>query len=151
MKATRAEIADILRTLDQTPKALARSTSRAEAARLRLKPDARSWSALDILAHLRSCADVWGASIQSMLAEVEPSLPDIHPRKWVEQTDYAEIEFAASLRAFARQRRNLLNTLKSLPCEAWERGARIGGRRHTVFTQARRMAKHEFAGSLTGP
>ena len=78
-----------------------------------------------------------------MLAEDEPTLPDLHPRHWEKETDYRKISFAASLKAFAGQRRKLLCLLRSLSFEAWERGANIGGRRHTVFTQARRLAKHE--------
>ena len=143
MKATPAEIQQILSALDETPRRLTRASSRADANRLRLKPDPRGWSAVDILSHLRSCADVWGGSIESMLSEDEPTLPDIHPRQWQKQTDYETLSFARSLRAFAGQRGKLLNMLKSLTFVQWERGARIGGRRHTVFTQARRLAKHE--------
>ena len=40
-------------------------------------------------------------------------------------------------------RENLLRVLHALPAADLERGAVILGRRHTVFTQARRMAKHE--------
>jgi len=32
-----------------------------------------------------------------------------------------------------------------LPFEAWERSAIIFERKHTIFTQTRRMAKHEMA------
>jgi hypothetical protein len=34
--------------------------------------------------------------------------------------------------------------LQVLPFEAWERSALIFERRHTVFTQIRRLAKHEL-------
>ena len=143
MKATSSEVAKALALLEETPRRLTAASSRTEAARLRLKPDARGWSAVDVLAHLRACADVWGASIVFMLSENEPTLPDLHPRKWIKQTNYPDLLFADSLQAFTRQRENLLEILQDLPFEDWSRGAMIGGRRHTVFTQARRMAKHE--------
>ena len=143
MKATRAEIERILAALDETPRWLTRSTSRVDAKRLRLKPDPASWSAVDILSHLRACSDVWGASIDSMLSEDEPALPEIHPRQWQKQADYDTLSFGESLKIFARQRRGLLKMLTALAFEDWERGAMLGGRRHTVFTQARRLAKHE--------
>jgi hypothetical protein len=57
MKATPAEITKALLILDETPRRLAAASTHADAARLRLKPDARGWSAVDVLAHLRSCAD----------------------------------------------------------------------------------------------
>ncbi len=48
-----------------------------------------------------------------------------------------------SLQVFSLQRENLLRVLKALPFVAWERSAIIFERKHTVFTQTRRMAKHE--------
>jgi hypothetical protein len=147
MKITITEIENILLTLDQTPKGLARLASRADASRLRFKPDARSWSAADVLAHLRACADVWTASIVFMLNRDEPILPDLHPGNWLKQTNYPALLFADSLTAFTKQRRNLLDVLLESTQADWERGAYIGGQRYTVFGQARRMAKHE-AGHL---
>lgn len=143
MKATPAEIRKALAILDETPRRLAAAASRADEARARFKPDPKSWSAVEALSHLRACADVWGGSIESMLAEDEPSLPDIHPRQWIKQTNYPDLAFMESLHAFSRQREKLLRLLNSLTFEQWERVAWIRGRRHTVFTQARRMTKHE--------
>ena len=98
---------------------------------------------MDVLSHLRSCADVWGSSIIFMLTGNEPTLPDTHPRAWVKQTNYSTLLFVESLKAFTYQRDNLLDILLENSLDDWERGAIIGGRRHTVFTQALRMAKHE--------
>src|SRR5215216_2050961 len=103
----------------------------------------KSWSANDILAHLRSCTDLWTHSIYAMLAEDEPEFSDVNERKWAKVTHYSELPFEESLQAFSLQRKNLLRVLQALPFEAWERSAIIFGRKHTVFMQARRMAKHE--------
>jgi hypothetical protein len=78
-----------------------------------------------------------------MLAEREPALPDINERKWAKVTGYAEVPFAESFQAYVFQREILLRILKALPFDAWERSAVISGRKHTVFTQVRRLAKHE--------
>jgi hypothetical protein len=143
MKATPPEIERILIALDETPRRLTRSTARTDAAHLRLRPDARSWSAVDILSHLRACSDLWTHSIYAMLAEKEPLLADIDERKWAKAARYGEWDFAVLLSTFTQQRRELLLVLRGLPGEAWEQSALIAGRRHTVFTQARRLAKHE--------
>ncbi|HVN14186.1 MAG TPA: DinB family protein [Anaerolineales bacterium] len=143
MKATEAEIQKALMILEETPRRLFARTSNLRDANLHFSPDAKSWSASDILAHLRSCADVWTHSIYAMLAEENPVLPDINERKWAKVTRYAELPFAESLQAFSWQRANLLRVLKELPFESWERSAIIFERKHTVFTQTRRMAKHE--------
>ena len=104
----------------------------------------KSWSVHDILAHLRSCADLWTYSIYAMLAEKEPSFSDINERKWAKVTHYAEMPFNQSFQAYSLQRESLVRVLKDLPFDSWERSAMIFERRHTVFIQMRRMAKHEI-------
>jgi hypothetical protein len=137
------EIEDVLNLLAETPQRLATASGTFENSRLQFKPDKESWSANDILAHLRACADVWGKSIERMLAEDNPTLSHISPRTWVRKTDYPELAFHESLQAFVRQRAELLDTLKKLDVEGWSRGAIIKGRTHTVFSQAQRLAHHE--------
>lgn len=48
-----------------------------------------------------------------------------------------------SFQAFSLQRDHLVRVLKPLSSESWERSALIFDRRRTVFTQVRRLAKHE--------
>jgi hypothetical protein len=143
MKATPGEIEKYVELLEEMPRSLARTIGNIDDARLQYKSDRQSWSANDILAHIRSCAEVWGKSIEAMLSEDTPTLPDIHPRKWIKETNYLELPFHESFHAFIKQREKLLRTLRKLPLEDWSRAATIAGRKHTVFTQARRMAKHE--------
>ena len=59
MKATPAEIKKYLQALEETPLVVARLSKSWDEARLQFRPDPQSWSVNDILAHLRSCADVW--------------------------------------------------------------------------------------------
>jgi hypothetical protein len=105
------------------------------------------WSANDVLAHLRACADVWGGCIQTMLAEDHPTLRAINPRTWIKRTDYRELDFHASLAAFAAQRAGLLAVLDPLPPAAWLRGATVTGAgaplERTVNTYARGLVHHE--------
>jgi DinB superfamily len=143
MKATPSEIENYLRIISETPQQIAQAAKGLEEARLQFKPDGKSWSANDNLAHLRSCADLWTHSIYAMLAENKPVFSDIDERKWAKVTRYDELSFAESLQVFSLQRENLLRVLKALPFESWERSAIIFERKHTVFTQTRRMAKHE--------
>ena len=143
MKATASKIEKYLRLLEETTHRIDAASKGIDDMRLQFKPDKKSWSANDILAHLRSCSDLWTHSIYAMLAEHEPVFSDIDERKWAKVTRYAELPFAESFQAFSLQRENLLRVLKSLPFESWEKSAIIFERNHTVFTQARRMAKHE--------
>ena len=143
MKLTPPDIQKCLELLSDTPRRFTTASENMDDSRLGRKPDPATWSALETLAHLRSCADVWGASIESMLAGQEPVLPDIHPREWIKRTDYLTLQYSDLLQAFSCQRGRLLKFLNRLEFEAWSHGAQIGGRRQTVFTQARRMAIHE--------
>jgi hypothetical protein len=58
MKATLSEIEKYLRILSETTQEIAQVAKGLDEARLRFKSDKKSWSANDILAHLRSCADL---------------------------------------------------------------------------------------------
>src|SRR5262249_45036243 len=83
-------------------------------------------------------------SIYAMLAEESPKLALLDERRWAKATGYVRLKFRPSLRAFILQREELLDVLQKLPFDAWSRKADIGGRNHTVFSQARRMALHEI-------
>lgn len=143
MKATVSEIEKYLKVISETSERIAQATKGFDEAHLQLSADSKSWSVNDILAHLRSCADLWTHSIYAMLAENEPIFSDINERKWAKVTRYAELPFQESFQVFSLQRENLLRVLKTLSFESWERSAIIFERKHTVFTQIRRLAKHE--------
>jgi hypothetical protein len=143
VKATPAEVQKYLGVISETPGKIGVLVKGWEEHRLQYRADARSWSASDILAHLRSCADLWTYSIYAMLAEKEPSFSDINERKWAKVTRYADLPFHQSFQAYSLQRESLVRVLKDLPFDSWERSAMIFERRHTVFTQTRRLAKHE--------
>lgn len=133
----------IVAQLDALPGRLVRLTAGVGEDRLRRAPGIKGWSVTDILAHLRACADLWGHSIYAMLAATDVVLPDIDERRWAKAARYAEAPFEAALQAYVLQRGNLVRVLRALDPEAWERSGLIFGRRHTVFSQARRMARHE--------
>ena len=101
-------IQEALTLLAETPARIADLTSGLSPAQLRTRPSADEWSANDVLAHLRACADVRGGYILTMLAEDRPTLRAMSPRTWMRKTDYPELEFEASFRAFAKQRADLL-------------------------------------------
>ena len=143
MKATLTEIEKYLNLHEETPRRLLKSTKSIGEARLRQRTAKESWSVNDILAHLRACTDVWGDSIERMLAEENPIVPYRHPRQWIKKTDYPKLPFHESLQIFTAQRKKLLRVLKRLSFEDWSRVATIKGQTHTVFTQVRRMALHE--------
>jgi hypothetical protein len=137
----------VLTILAQTPPRIAALTAGLAPAQLRTAPPDDEWSANDVLAHLRACADVWGNCIALIIAEDTPTLRAVNPRSWIKKTDYRELGFPPSLRAFATQRADLLAVLKPLPEEGWARAARVTGAgtvlERTVLSYAERLARHE--------
>jgi hypothetical protein len=145
--AEAAEIEQILAWLGQTPRHIAELVQERPSERLQARPDPDTWSANDILAHLRACADVWGKSILAMIAQDHPTLRYVSPRTWMKKTTYATLDFRASLQAFAEQRAELMKVLSHLDAAGWSRGATFTGttrgREATVMNYARRIADHE--------
>jgi len=140
-------IEQVLTLLAETPPRIAALTAGLAPAQLRTAPDHGGWSANDVLAHLRACADVWGNCIVAMIAEDTPTLRAVNPRTWIKQTDYRDLEFRPSLRAFATQRADLLAVLEPLPHEGWSRAATVTGAgkvlERTVLSYAQWLARHE--------
>lgn len=116
-------------------------------ARVQRAPHRDEWSVNDVLAHLRSCGDMWGKYMATILAEDRPTIRATSPRTWIKKTNYPELEFAISFRAFAKQRAELLRLLRPLPKAAWYRTAMVTGagrpRERTVFEYAQWLADHE--------
>ena len=143
MKTNSSGIDAVLSILNETPGRLSNLIMAFDDRHLYSPPGVKTWSVSEILAHMRACADIWTFSIYAMLTEKEPILPDINERKWAKVMAYARLPIIISLQAFTFQREGLLRVLKPLPKEGWEHGSLIMERKHTVFTQARRMAYHE--------
>jgi hypothetical protein len=140
-------VEQILTLLAETPQRIAALTAGLAPAQLHAAPARDEWSINDVLAHLRACADVWGECMVTMVAEDRPTLKAVNPRSWLNKTNYLDLEFRPSLRAFARQRADLLAVLDPLPRKAWSRRATVTGAgavlERTVLFYGRWLAGHE--------
>lgn len=147
MPNTALTMEQILTMLATGPPRIAALTAGLALTQLHIPPNAGEWSANDVLAHLRSCADVWGYCIATIIAEDKPTIRAVNPRTWIKKTDYLEQEFQPSLHAFTMQRTELLAVLESLAPEDWSREATVTGAgkalERTVLSYAEWMATHE--------
>ena len=138
---------EILAMLGENHDRLAAATTGLDPTFLRRAPGEGEWSPRDILAHVRACADVWGACIATILAEDRPTIRAVGPRTYIHDTDYPDLEFAPSFRAFVSQRTALLETLEPLATEAWGRTAVVTGAgatlERTMNWYALGLAAHE--------
>lgn len=140
-------VEQILSELAEGPPRIAEATTGLTIEQLRIAPGDGEWSANEVLAHLRACADVWGDCIETILAQDQPTIRAMNPRTWIEKTDYLEHEFRSSLKAFTIQRATLLDVLQSLSPKAWSRSATVTGAGkpivRTVQSYAEWLAEHE--------
>jgi hypothetical protein len=137
----------VLTILAEAPPRIAALTADLAPDQLRATPPDGGWSANEVLAHLRACADVWGDCIVTIVTRDTPTLRAVNPRTWIKKTDYREQDFLPSLQAFAAQRADLWAVLQPLAPEGWSRRAIVTGAgailEPTVLSYARRMADHE--------
>ncbi|MBK7786928.1 MAG: DinB family protein [Gemmatimonadetes bacterium] len=96
-----------LTALAAMPRQIVRIARGCNDLQLHRNPAPGAWSARDILAHLRACAEVWGRSIDRMITEDQPTIRYISPRGWIKRTNYLEQSFRDSLRAFSGNTRGL--------------------------------------------
>ncbi|HRF98814.1 MAG TPA: DinB family protein, partial [Aggregatilineales bacterium] len=87
-----------------------------------IKPNDHDWSLIEVVSHLRSCADLAHFRIFAMLSVDTPHLPTIHPRmEWQKIVPYTHLPLQKSLMAYALQREEMLITLRGLDEGRWMR------------------------------
>lgn len=147
MYDTALGIDEVLAQLADQPTQIAALTAGLPHARLHRSPRRDEWSLNGVLAHLRSCSDMWGKYMAVIVTEDHPTIRAMNPRTWIKRTNYPDLEFAPSFRAFRKQRAELLSLLRPLPRAAWSRSALVTGagrpRERTLLEYARRLANHE--------
>jgi hypothetical protein len=140
-------IEQILKILTESPPRITTITAGVPADQLRETPDFGGWSANEVLAHLRSCSDVWGGCIEAIVTQDTPTLRAVNPTTWIKKTNYLDLEFRSSLQAFTAQRAELLSYLRSLAPQDWKRSATVTGAGktlvRTVHFYAQWLATHE--------
>jgi len=134
-----------LRLLAEAPVRIERATAGADAARLHRRTADEPWSVNDILAHVRSAADVRERFIDAMATGEHATLRYVSPRSELRKTDYVDRTFAENLAAFRTRRADLLDRLAGLPADDWTRGSLIRDRSETVASYVRYLTEHETA------
>ena len=135
-----------LHLLAAAPVRIGTATAGRTANQLVTPPEPGEWSVNEVLAHLRSCSDVWGDAARA-IAEGATTLRALNPRTWIKQTDYPKTPFASSFAAYKSQREELVAFLTSLPDDVWARTATITGAgnplKRSVLDYADWIARHE--------
>lgn len=136
--ATRAQVGrepkELTKELAAVPKLIAGIVAGHGEARLTWRPDEKTWSVSDVLAHLRSSAEIRGKWIVAILDSDNPTLRAVSPRSAFKK--YVDRDVAVSLKEFAEERSALVKRLRSLNDADWKRTLTFKGAspRSTVAT-----------------
>jgi hypothetical protein len=144
------EIRELLTRLAETPARLRAALAGRGTADVTARPaaggpdDEASWSALEVLAHLRASDDILAPRLIAMLVREEPPLPAFDERRWTRVMGYADADPHQLLTAFVAKRAELLAVLRRLKPRDWQRTATHEARgRITLLVTARHLADHE--------
>jgi hypothetical protein len=124
----------LTKELAAVPKLIAGILAGHDDARLTWRADAKTWSASDLLAHLRSCQEVRAKWIAAMLDRDNPTLRAVSPRSAFRK--YVDRDVAVSLKEFTEERAALVKRLRSLDEADWKRTLTFTGAspRSTIMT-----------------
>jgi len=132
--------------LEQMPQRIARALAGRSAAALRQRPtaDPDSWSAAEILAHLRATDDILGYRVYAILVRDNPPMPAYDEQRWVEVARYGEVAVEDSLTMYTLRRAELIRTLRHIAPADWERtGTHETYGPQTLRAAVRKLAEHE--------
>ncbi|MCI0708997.1 MAG: DinB family protein [Chloroflexi bacterium] len=143
---TKANIKKVLQLLEEMPGHLERLSARLSDAELRKPLDEGERSFTEDLAHLLNSEALTAQMIYMALLVEEPYFDDVHPeRHWGKLVRFEQYSFADLVAYYKFRRTVLLNVLRSLTDEQWERVIREEGkqRKESVYWRARALALHE--------
>lgn len=157
-------IEERLTRLQRTPDDLERAIADTPDPELGRRPDARNWSAKEIVCHLRDVEELFQVRFHTILALDEPRIlvvgaspndlepwriggPIDHPLdpvRWAEERQYLRNDARGALAAFQRRRGEVLTLLRSLSQAEWQRGGvHLSRGRLTIADWVASLAAHD--------
>ena len=115
-----ATLEEHMARLERTAADLAAATHGVSSERMAERPRARSWSATEVVCHLRDTEELFQTGFASILASDAPSLHPGEPDRWAEERQYLRNDPAQALEAFRRRRAETLSLLRHLQPAHWE-------------------------------
>lgn len=92
----------------------------ASAASLARRPDPASWSAGEVLCHIRDIEEAFFTRFQSILASDRAWFAAVDPDRWAADRQYSRNDPAGALAAFRSRREETLGLLRALEPGQWE-------------------------------
>jgi uncharacterized damage-inducible protein DinB len=116
------ERAGLLETLASTPTRLKALVTGVPKKLLLWTPAPGKWSIQEIVCHMRDMErEAYLARYQRIMAEDNPSLPDVDGDRYALERDYRSLKLGEVLRDWARSRKECLKLLKKVKGDGWQR------------------------------
>jgi hypothetical protein len=142
---TRQELLSITQLLSATPESIRQIVQDCAAESLTRRPPSGEFAAVEVICHLRDLErEGYAVRIQRLLAEQQPSLPDIDGGRLAIERDYLRQNFANALHDFGAARKDTIRAISDLTPEQWEcSGTQEGVGPVTVARVLEMMLEHD--------
>jgi hypothetical protein len=109
------------------------------------RPKPKKWSAHEHACHLATIHPVMSARLDLMLTDPKPRITPFFPSAEDEDGALLKVNLDEALERFALDRERLMQRLKGLSAEDWQRTAEHGEYNHySVFIMFRHLAMHDM-------
>ena len=137
-------VAENLERMERAADDLASAIKGAGDAALSRRPDAKNWSAKEVVCHLRDAEEYLMLRVWMALTLDEPTFPAPDQERWAEDRQYQRNDAPEALAAFRRRRQESLALFRGLaPADLGRGGMREGFPRTTVADHAAILAWHD--------
>lgn len=121
MTNSKSLVEDLINRLATVPILIARITEASSEEDIHTPPVQGQWSIAEIFAHLRASDDMLMPRVYAILVRDQSPLTAYDERYWVEVVGYAEADFHPSLMLFTLRRAELVDVLRQLTSDDWQR------------------------------
>ncbi|MGI9105301.1 MAG: DinB family protein [Pyrinomonadaceae bacterium] len=135
----------IIMMLEQAPGVIVPLVRDVPAQVLKRRPQAMKWSAHEHACHLAEVHPLFFSRLELMLKEPQPRLTPYHPDTDDEEGALLNVDLSQALERFTRERAELVEELKDLSIEDWQRTAQHPEYAHySLFIMFRHLALHDM-------
>ncbi len=135
----------IVAALERAPALLVPLVREVPQAILKRRPRPGKWSAHEHACHLAMVNPVMSARLDLMLTDPRPRIVPYFPSSDEEEGALLKMDLDEAIERFSSDRRRLVERLKTLSAEEWQRTAEHGEYTHySVFIMFRHLAMHDM-------
>ena len=136
---------EMMAKMEKTPEEFAVLIQGKDDTFLSKRPDGKNWAPKEIICHLRDTDELFMSRFQAMITMEEPKFSPADADRWAEDRQYLRNDTQQAIAAFRRRRGEVLNFLRGLKPEQWERaGIHATRGRETLRDWVTLMANHDL-------